>query len=166
MATRYFYLDASALTKRYAPEPGDRVVHHLFAKLTPDRLAVLNVGVAEVVSILVRKRNARIISRPTCAQSLTDFRAEVIDEAQLRKITTTMALVTAALPLIERHSINATDAILLRSALDLAAGLRASGDDLVLVASDQRLLRAAQSDGLLIFNPETQTTADLDLLLL
>jgi len=140
-------------------------VFDLFAKLTHDRLVVLNVGIAEIVSILVRKRNARIISHPACAQALNDFRAEVIDNAQLRKVTTTTALVTAALPLIERNSINATDAILLRSALDSAANLRVGGDDLALVASDHRLLRAAQAEGMLVFNPETQTIADLDQLL-
>lgn len=74
-------------------------------------------------------------------------------------------LVTAALPLINTHSINATDAILLRSALDLAAYLRANGHDLMLVASDHRLLKAAQAEGLLALNPETHIEADLDALL-
>lgn len=162
---RYFYLDASALAKRYAPEPGTPVVHHLFARLTPDRLVVLNVGIAEVVSILARKRNGRVISRPTYSQAMINFRVEVINEARLQKILPFTALVMAALALISQHSINATDAILLRSALDLAVSLRARGDDLVLVASDGRLLRAARAEGLIAFNPETQTTADLDLLL-
>jgi predicted nucleic acid-binding protein len=162
---RYLYLDASALAKRYAPEPGDVIVHYLFAKLTPDRLVVLKVGIAEVASILLRKRNLGSISPATQAQAMIDFRAEVIDEDQFQKIATTTALVTAALPLIARHSINATDAILLRSALDLAADLRTHGDDLALVASEDRLLRAAQTEGLLVFNPETQTTAELDQLL-
>lgn len=67
---------------------------------------------------------------------------------------------------ITKHSINATDAMLLRSALDVVANLRARGDDLVLVAADRRLLRAAQIEGLLTLNPETQTTADLDALLI
>ena len=40
-----------------------------------------------------------------------------------------------------------------------------TGDDLVLVTSDQRLLRAAQVEGVLTFNPETQTEGDLDALL-
>jgi hypothetical protein len=73
-------------------------------------------------------------------------------------------LVTTALPLIEADSINATDAIILRLALNLAARLRLAGNDLVLMASDQRLLRAAQSEGLLIFNPEVQSQAELDAL--
>jgi predicted nucleic acid-binding protein len=126
---------------------------------------VLNVGIAEVVSILVRKRNGRIVSRLTYSQAMVNFRAEVINQTQVQKIVPFTALVIAALALISQHSINATDAILLRSALDLTASLRARSDDLVLIASDGRLLRAARAEGLIVFNPETQTTADLDLLL-
>ena len=56
--------------------------------------------------------------------------------------------------LIETHSLNSVDAIVLRSALDMAVELRSTGDTLALVASDQRLLRAARTEGLHIFNPE------------
>lgn len=65
--------------------------------------------------------------------------------------------------LIEIHSLNSVDAIVLRSALDIGAACRAAGDELVLVTSDQRLLRAASSEELLVFNPETypeQTLTD------
>jgi predicted nucleic acid-binding protein len=165
IATRYFYLDASALAKRYAREAGSSAINHLFARLAPDRMIVFGVGVAEVFSILVRKRNGGQITPAACAQALIDFDAEITRQARIQKIIADIGLITAALPLIDHHSINATDAILLRSALDLAANLRARGDDLVLVASDGRLLRAARAEGLIVFNPETQTAADLDLLL-
>ncbi|MDE0683951.1 MAG: hypothetical protein OXI63_13625 [Candidatus Poribacteria bacterium] len=56
--------------------------------------------------------------------------------------------------LIETYSLNSVDAMVLRSALDVAAERRNIGDVLVLVASDQRLLRAAHAEGLQIFNPE------------
>ena len=46
---------------------------------------------------------------------------------------------------------------MLRSALETATELRRIDDTLVLVASDQRLLRAASNEGLLTFNPETDT---------
>jgi hypothetical protein len=59
------------------------------------------------------------------------------------------------------HSINCTDAIVLKSALAIARKLRANGEDLVLVASDQRLLRAAQAEGLVTFDPETQALTAL-----
>lgn len=63
--------------------------------------------------------------------------------------------------LIETHSLNSVDAIVLRSALDIAMELRSTGDTLVLVASDQRLLRAARTEGLQIFNPEIDSQKTL-----
>ncbi|MGH9840786.1 MAG: hypothetical protein ACREEM_18570 [Blastocatellia bacterium] len=90
---------------------------------------------------------------------------EIINQSAVRKKEVDADLVNAALPIIIQHSINATDAILLQNALDFAAYLRVGGDDLVLVASDQRLLRAALAEGLTVFNPETQSAADLDLLI-
>ena len=161
----YFYLDASALAQRYVPEPGTAVMDHLFSCLPPQRLFVLHLGIAEVVSILVRKQNAKFFSPRTIAQAFRRLEAEIVTQPMLRKMQAEAALIDAALPLIGRHSINATDAVLLRSALDVAASLRINGDDLVLVASDQRLLRAAQAEGLLSFNPETQSVTELDLLL-
>ncbi len=124
-----------------------------------------NLGVAEVLSLLVRKRNDKRLSASGFARSLTAFGAEVIHAADLRQLAADNALVLAALPLIQAYSINATDAVILRSAMSLAASLRARGDDLVLVASDHRLLKAARAEGVLTFDPEAQTQPDLDPLL-
>jgi len=162
---RSFFMDASGLAKRYVPELGTSLINHLFASLPPDRLLVFNISVAEVVSVLVRRRNAGLLSGAGYWQSLTDFSAEVVNAPNIVKVTADDALVTAALPLIEAHSVNATDAIILRSALDFASLVRARGDDLVVVASDLRLVRAAQAEGLQTFNRDTQSQAELDALL-
>ena len=63
--------------------------------------------------------------------------------------------------LIETHSLNSVDAIVLRSALNIATQLRYTGNTLVLVASDQRLLRAARTEGLQVFNPEIDSQQTL-----
>jgi len=49
--------------------------------------------------------------------------------------------------------------------VDHANQLRGSGHDLVLVSSGRRFLQVARAEGLLTFNPETQTQAELDVLL-
>lgn len=67
--------------------------------------------------------------------------------------------------LVEKHSINSTDAIILKCALDKAVSLRSAGDDLVLISSDARLVRAAKAEGLPTFNPETDDQAALDALI-
>lgn len=82
----HFYLDASALAKHYAPEPGTPVIKHLFARLTPTRMIVLHIGVAEVVSILVRKRNARKLSDATFKKSFANLRSEIINQPLLRQL--------------------------------------------------------------------------------
>jgi predicted nucleic acid-binding protein len=162
---RFPYLDASALAKRYVPEPGSSVIDHLFDRVPVDRMTILSVGLAEVAAVLIRKRNAGVISMTVCQAALADFWAEVGPMTAIRIIDVTGDLAERSSDLIDRHSINATDAILLRTALDLAATLRPAGDDVLVVASDQRLLRAARAEGLTTFDPETQSESDLDAIL-
>jgi len=156
-----FYMDASALAKRYFPERGSAHVDIILDTVPPDRICVLNVSVGEVVSILVRKRNAGTISAANFAQALINFEAEIVHSAAIAKLPIGTRLAVASLSLIVRHSINSTDAVTLKSALILAAKRRGAGDDVVLVASDQRLLRAAGAEGLITFDPEQQDLAAL-----
>ena len=161
----YPFRDASALAKRYVPELGSSVVDHLFLRVPLDRMIVLAVGLAEVVSILVRKHNAGVIGTPRFQNALRAFRAEMKTTSPVKIMPIDGPLAVRAYDFVEKYSVNSTDAILLRSALDLAAPLRAAGDDLLLVASDQRLLKAARAEGLAAFDPETQSAADLDAVL-
>jgi uncharacterized protein len=151
-----FYLDASALAKRYIPENGSAQVDAILDTVPANRICVLNIGTGEVISILVRKRNARIISTADFGEAVAAFDIEFVRSRQITKVPASNRLVVSSFPLIVAHSINSTDAIALKSALLIARKLRAAGDDLVLVASDLRLLRAAQAEGLTTFNPESQ----------
>jgi hypothetical protein len=68
--------------------------------------------------------------------------------------------------LIARHNINATDAIILHSCLDFLQTLAAQGNHrLLLWSCDKRLLRAAQHEGVEVFDPEVETKAKLHTLL-
>jgi predicted nucleic acid-binding protein len=157
-----FYLDASAAGKRYAPEPGTPIVNHLFVIVAPDRCWLLTQAIGEVTSLLVRKKNQGQI--PVEAYQAAS-RAMRLELPAFRLIRTDDALVFESLELIERHSINSTDALVLRSAWLLARDLRDTGDDLVFVASDARLLRAASTEGLTTFDPETDTVDRLQTLI-
>jgi len=160
-----FYLDASALAKRYVVEQGTLVVNHLFRRVARDDMMCLTLGTLEVISVFVRKKNASAVPDLVFRQAMTDFRSEVIDAANFMKIPATDPVVNAAAHLVDKHALNATDAVILRSVLDLVATLHTTGDALVLVTSDQCLLRAAQAEGVLTFDPTTQTEGDLDALL-
>ncbi len=160
-----FYFDASSLAKGYVPEKGSAQVHAILNSAPGNPIYVLNVGAGEVVSIFVRKRNAGIISVAYFGQALVDFETEILRAGHISKVPVSNRLALSSFPLIVAHSVNSTDALILKSALAITRHLRSAGDDLVLVASDQRLLRAAQAEGLAIFDPETQDQAALAALL-
>jgi hypothetical protein len=161
----FFLCDASALVKRYYSEAGSALVDHLFARAARERLSCLMLGAAEVAAAPVRKRNGGQITTAELATAMKHLHAEGLNAADFAKLPSDNPFIDASIPLLVKHAINSTDAILLRAALNLAALLRGAGNDLVLVASDKRLLKAAQVEGLLTFDPETQAQADPDALI-
>ena len=160
----YFYFDASALVKRYTDEIGSDEVDFLFANVPLARMNCLILGAAEVFWICVRKRNDGRITHNHFTQATRYLEQEVMDtNSDFKTISIPDTLVLNSMSIIETHSLNSVDAIVLRSALDIATELRNTGNTLILVASDQRLLRAAQEEGLVVFNPEVdpqQTLTD------
>jgi predicted nucleic acid-binding protein len=107
------------------------------------------------------RKNAGTLSHAQFGQALLDVEKEVIQSLGKHLLAFDNSVTTDAVALIVKHSLNSTDAIVLRIALDIAQHLRSRGDDLVLVAADQRLLRAAQAEGLSTFDPESQDQAAL-----
>lgn len=160
----HVYFDASALARRYTHEPGAAEVNHVFGRVWPDRMHLLAVGVGEGLSVLVRRRNRGQLPPAAYHQTEAAFRAEVVDEPAVDQVEADRATVRASLTFIGQYSVNATDALVLRTALDLKAELAPAGDDLILVASDRQLNRAAAAEGLPTFDPERQTAADFDAL--
>ena len=158
----YFWLDASALVKRYVAETGTPVVNYFFTRVPLQQMLCLLESVGEIISVFVRRRNGRTITGSGFNQAMLDFRSEVSLCAEVERVYPTEGQIAASWGLIETHSINSTDAIILRCALDSAIELRADGDDLILVGPDVRLLRAAQAEGMLTFNPETDSQTVLD----
>ena len=122
----------------------------------------LMLGVVEVLWICVRKGNDSRITKNEFARAVTHLKSEVINrQSEFKTISIPDTLVLNSMSLIETHSLNSVDAMVLRSALDIATELRNTGNKLVLVASDQRLLRAAQDEELLVFNPEVDSQQTL-----
>lgn len=158
----YFYFDASALAKRYTQEIGTDRVNFIFSNVPLNRLMCLVLGVVELFWICVRKKNDRRITNLDFSQASINLKFEIIDSySDFKTISIPDNLILNSMSLIESHSINSVDAIVLRSALDIAAELRSTGNRLVFVASDQRLLRAAETEGLLVFNPEIDSQQTL-----
>ena len=161
----FFWLDASAGAKRYVAEKGTPLINHLFIRVPLVRMIYFFEATGEIIFVFVRRRNEGKITTTRFNQVKQHFKTEFIERDEIGQVFPTEDQVTASWELIDQHSINSTDAILLQCALDRVSQLLPNGDNLVLVSSDKRLLRAAQNEGLLTFNPETDSQAALDVLI-
>ena len=159
----YFWLDANAIAKRYVVEKGTPLINHFFIRVSAERIICLFDSMDETRSVIVRKRNRGEITLSGFNQAIQQFEMEIVNSPEVLQVHATVNQKVAARELIDNYSINSTDAYILQCVLDKAKELRAAGDDLILISSDKRLLRAAQSERLLTFDPETdrQTTLDL-----
>ncbi len=63
---RSFFLDGSALAKRYAPETGSALVDFILDNVPEHRIFLLNVGAAEVVSVLASSRTRSMQPTRSC----------------------------------------------------------------------------------------------------
>lgn len=161
----WVYFDASALVKRDAQEQGASLINSIFDLCPYDRMTCPTIGILEIISILVRKYNDGRLSQKLFAQSMIELRSEIVDNDSFVATPIDDSLLLAALEFIPKHNLNATDAIILRSAMTLQQHLGAQGHDLLLVTTDRRLARAAQVEGLTVYDPELDNLAALQQLL-
>lgn len=159
------FFDASALIKRYSPESGSDVIDDLFNLIPTGRMACSTLGMLEVISILLRQYNGNRLQRPAFEQAMAEFETEVASSPQFVKTSVDDALLKAAIPLLAKHNLNASDTVILLSAVNLQLSSQQKGQGLILCAADKRLVRAAIAEGLTVFNPEKDSITRLQQLL-
>ncbi|RKU19254.1 hypothetical protein C6500_11180 [Candidatus Poribacteria bacterium] len=161
----YFWLDANAIAKQYIVEKGTPTINHLFTRVSAKQMICLFDSMDETRFVIVKKRNNAEITLPEFNQAIQRFEAEIINSTEVIQVHATVDQKEAARQLIHDYPINSSDAYILQCALDKVNQLQITGDDLVLISSDKRLLDAARSEGLLIFDPETDSQTTLDILI-
>ena len=152
--------DASALAQRYAPELGHQTVNALFTAVPRAQMITTVLSYAETCGALVRKRNGGAIDPATFTVARSALRAEVIDDPDFGVLAVEFGDILGGIALIDRHNLNSADASILVSFLSFAQAQPAT-TSCILAAADQRLLRAAQAEGLRAFNPERIAPADV-----
>ena len=157
--------DASALIKRYAVELGRDMVNALFDNVPRTQMLGSFWGYVETYSILVRKRNDGRLPHADFTQAVSALRLEVLESNEFGLLSIDDETALNSIPLIVAHSLNCADAAFLTVCLEFASDLGPGVGAVTLVASDRRLLRAARSEGMATFSPETATAAELASLL-
>ena len=146
------FWDASGLAKRYTAETGRETVNAVFARATAHVLATTPWGYAETYSILLRKLNGGAINAAAWANAVSALQSEVVNAPAFGLLPISDEAVFACVLMMRKHNINATDAAVLTMLMEHAQSVGVA--PILLIAADQRLLRAAAAEGLATLNPE------------
>jgi uncharacterized protein len=111
-----YFLDSSALVKRYMPERGTVWIRNLTARHVGHTLVIAPITVNEVMSAIARQYHDGVIQLPI----LRAFRRQVRHHAQHQYtiVDLTATILTRALDLHEGHRLRAYDAVQLAAALE------------------------------------------------
>jgi len=147
-----YFLDSSALIKRYVVEIGSPWIKTLTDSQTGNSLLLVRITWVEVLSAFARRQREGGITAAEVAAVIAKFRSEF--NSRYRVIEVDLALVERAGELIVQYPLRAYDAVQLASALRVQSLLTSMPEtQLIFVSADNRLLDIAQSAGLAIDNP-------------
>ncbi len=140
------FLDASAAAKRYFLENGSNRVNALLSG--HDEIFSLVLLQCELVSTLNRKRRQRAVPPAV----YTRIKKQMGDDAgKMQTVPINAELIEKSLKVLDAYPLKALDSLYLAGALYLQQALKSP---VLFVAADHQLLRAAQSEGLRVLNPE------------
>jgi len=149
-----YFVDSSALVKRYVREAGTSWVRRLTRQGTSNSIYLARIIVVEVTSAIARRRKGGTVLPPRASSILWRFRKHLAGRYTVVEITP--ALLADAAKLANTHALRAYDAVQLSAALSLnAQGIAIGLGGVVLVSSDQELNGAAISEGLTVEDPNS-----------
>ena len=143
----YYYLESSALLKLYVRERGtDDLVPLVRNPFLVDRFIVLSLASVEVRSAIRRRERIGDIAAPMAAAAIRRLEWQV--GTRFYETRLDGEVIEVAKSLIDRHGLRAYDSLQLAGCLAIREFLP------TFVCSDQKLLKAADEEGLATFNPE------------
>ncbi|MEG5045627.1 type II toxin-antitoxin system VapC family toxin [Microcoleus sp. B4-C1] len=147
-----YFLDTSALVKRYVPELGSNWIQSITVPTAANFLAISQITWVEVCSAFSRRQREGTLSADEVDQLMGDFRTDFDNQYEVLEVDRT--LIETAGALVMQNPLRAYDALQLASALRVQSTLVSVPDtQLVFVSADNRLLNIAHSEGLAIDNP-------------
>jgi predicted nucleic acid-binding protein len=141
-----FFIDTSALFKRYQPEKGTDIVCNILEN-AKQPVFISSISIIEVISNLKRLLEIDKITTEDQFKQQRSFFYQDINALGLTVLDVTAEDIIRAESLILKRYMKPLDSIQLAIALNLQE------DDLTFVSSDQRLCKVAESEGLSALTP-------------
>ena len=147
-----FFCDSSALVKRYVIEIGTPWIQAIAHPSAHNRLIIARITWVEVLSALARRQRQGDLTVDQVSRSIRAFRYDWYVQYQV--VDLDQSLADLAGQLVRTHALRAYDAVQMASALRIQPSFAgATYTSLSFVTADDRLLVAAQVEGLQVDNP-------------
>lgn len=146
-----YFVDSSALVKRYISETGSRWVLGLFAPALDNEIFIAAITSVEIVAALTRRMRSGSISTADATLVCNQFRNDLQTDYQSVEITE--AVINSGMILAETRDLQGYDAPHLAAGYAVNALSIANGLPLAIFVSSDNELNLAASEGLLVENP-------------
>jgi len=145
-----FFLDTSAVVKRYVAEVGSQTVTDLVSAPSVN-VVIADISRAEFASALNRRLREGTVSPEQHRALKSAFGVHLVDDYLVAPLESSH--ITAACRVIEAHGLRAYDAVQLAVALSLRDLLAPAGEAIGFMSADPRLNAAARAEGLAVTEP-------------
>jgi predicted nucleic acid-binding protein len=143
-----YFLDTSALAKRYLVETGSGWIKSFFLPTLNQVIVISELTPVEMFSLLARRQREGYISPQDAAAFRADFLVHF--EKQYLVVNLESSILLQARSLVTNYKLRTLDAIQLASAIHASNIL---GEPLTFLSGDIDLLNAASSEGFAVDNP-------------
>lgn len=151
-----YFLDSSALVKRFSAESGSTWVLGIVRPSLQNFLAISTIAGAEVVSALTRKLRGNKLSQRQYDNAIRRFEREFA--ARYFGVDVTISLVENAMGLAKKHGLRGYDSVQLAACITLAETRSLLNlSPIVFVTADNDLNKAAIAEGLAVEDPNDHT---------
>ena len=149
-----YFLDSSAVAKRYLIETGTAWVSSIADLETGNKVYLARITFVEVISAITRKAHGPGLSSAGAVKAIKDFRHDFANEYSLIELTP--RLVEWAGDLAEAHALRAYDAVQLAAALEINSELKSAGEPpITLISADSALNDGAIAEGIGVDDPNS-----------
>ena len=151
-----YYLDTGALVKKYMTETGSHWIETLTDAESDNEIILARVTWAETLSAFTRLQRECRIDLNALTQSIEVFKADW--DSQFQIVEVEKSDYEKAGELLEKHPLRAYDRIQLSCALKIfSAFSQTAPQTFTFVSADDRLIQAAQDEGMQIENPNNHS---------
>lgn len=147
-----YYLDSSALVKRYVEEVGSAWLVQLLDPASGHEVFIAAVTPVEMIAAITRRARGGGIAAEDARYACSVFRSDLETSYQTVEVTSTV--IARAMTLAETYALRGYDALQLAAALEVNALCVQSGiPPIVFLSADSDLNAAAHSEGMVVQNP-------------